>query len=56
MKQEINRIIIDEIAKLKMDRIEKEMLADILFFERQNMDLKEPRFKDKFKAIIEREE
>ncbi len=56
MKQEINKIIIEEMTELKLSRFEKEMIADILYYERQNVDLNSPRFKSKFKDIIEREE
>jgi len=54
MKQEINKIIFEEVKKMKLQKNEIDALSEILYFERENIDQKIPRFKDKFEMIIER--
>jgi hypothetical protein len=54
MRQEINNIILEEIKKMKLDKEMTEALAEILLFERENIDQKAPRFKEKICTIIER--
>ena len=54
MRQEINNIIREEIKKMALEKNEMEALSDILFFERENIEQKAPRFKEKFETIIER--
>jgi len=54
MRQEISNIILEEIKKMKLEKDLTEALAEILLFERENIDQKMPRFKEKFCTIVER--
>ena len=54
MKEEINRIILEEITKMSLDKENLDALSEILYFERENIEQRTPRFKDKFTTIIER--
>lgn len=54
MRQEINNIILEEIKKMKLEKDLIEALGELLLFERENIDQKMPRFKEKFSMIIER--
>lgn len=51
---EINEIIIDEIEKLKTSEEEKELLYQLLHFERTNHNTGKSKYQDEYKSLIEK--
>ncbi len=53
MNEEINQIIINEFKqRIKVDSLKKQ-LEEIFRFERSNLDQQSPRFKERYREIIE---
>lgn len=51
-ESEVNRLIRSEVDDIEDANIKK-FLREILAFERQNMDLERPNYKDRFESLTE---
>ncbi|MDD5129602.1 MAG: hypothetical protein PHS66_00895 [Candidatus Omnitrophica bacterium] len=53
MNEEINQIILSELKHRTKNDSMKNKLEDIFRFERANLDQQSPRFKERYREIIE---